>query len=346
MIQLKIKGLVAAVAFSAMFAGAAASADTTWTYSSWLPSGHRLNDDGVLAWAADVEKVTEGRVKIVAAPKVVGTVPAQYDVIRDGLAEVGLIVPGYTPGRFDLISIGEGPFLTDRSDVAAPAFAKLYEKWLAPLNMFEGVHVASAFVTSPGHVFTKNPIKTVEDFKGLKLRSPLVGTIATIEALGAVPVQKSVSETYEMLSAGALDGSLAGIEQAKSFHLADVTENLTIVPGALFNSALLLVVNQAAWDGISAADQAAITEISGAYFATNLGKSLLVAETDGIEEMKAKGKTVTRADDALTEQIRVNLEPQVAVALEKYKTLGLTNAEEVLKDYKSMISDLEKELGK
>lgn len=316
-------------------------AEQVWTYSNWLPAGHRLNEDAVFPWARLVEKVTEGRVKIKVAPKAVGTPPAQYDVVHDGLAEVGMIVPGYTPGRFDLVTIGEGPFLTERADVAAPAFARFYEKWLKPLNLFDGVHIASAFVTSPGQIFTKKPIKSIADFAGLKLRSPLVGTIATIEAIGAVPVQKNVSESYEMLSAGTLDGSFAGVEQAKSYHLADVTSHLTVVPGALYNSVLLLVINKAAWDKVSEKDQVAIEAISGEHFAKMIGDAFMIAEQEGLAEMKAKGGTVSYASPELTAEIKAALSENSKKLVEKAESLGLKNAAVALAEYQADIKAIE-----
>ena len=45
----------------------------TLRYSNWLPVTHHLVQQLMLPWAADVEKVTEGRVKVEMLPKVVGT---------------------------------------------------------------------------------------------------------------------------------------------------------------------------------------------------------------------------------------------------------------------------------
>ena len=85
-------------AFSAALAfalGASwASAETVLRYSSWIPATHPMTSEVCEPWAAEVERVTEGRVKIEVLPKVVGTVPTQFEVVRDGLVDIALIVDG------------------------------------------------------------------------------------------------------------------------------------------------------------------------------------------------------------------------------------------------------------
>ncbi|MFD2858083.1 hypothetical protein ACFSZS_29695 [Seohaeicola zhoushanensis] len=72
--------------------------DVTIRYSNWLPSGFWLKEEVIADWIKQVEEVTEGRVVVETTPKVVGSVQGQYDVIRDGLADLSWIVAGYTPG--------------------------------------------------------------------------------------------------------------------------------------------------------------------------------------------------------------------------------------------------------
>src|SRR5690606_35882949 len=102
-------GLV--IAFVATFADAS-SAQTVIRYSPWLPPGHAVHEGLLRPWAAEVEKLTEGRVQIEFLPKAVGSPAAQFDVVRDGLADMGVILPGYTPGRFPLLDMGELPLLS------------------------------------------------------------------------------------------------------------------------------------------------------------------------------------------------------------------------------------------
>src|SRR5690606_5182200 len=86
--RISIRKLAAAVTFVGMIATSVPTVaqTTTLKYSNWLPVGQAMRMEVIEPWIAEVEKVTAGRVKIDTLPKVVGTLPAQFDVARDGQA--------------------------------------------------------------------------------------------------------------------------------------------------------------------------------------------------------------------------------------------------------------------
>ena len=129
-----------------------ASADTTLRYSNWLPATHPFNTRVIQPWIDDVARVTDGRVTIDVLPKVVGSVPAQFDVVRDGLADVALIINGYSTGRFRAGEIVELPFLGDNPVAIGVAAWRIYNKHLAPLNEFAGTVPVATFTHGPGQL--------------------------------------------------------------------------------------------------------------------------------------------------------------------------------------------------
>ena len=88
-----VGGIAVAIALSFSASGSHAE-PIILRYSNWLPLNYPLNTGVMIPWIEAVEKVTEGRVKIEMTPKVVGTVPGQYDVVADGLADISLFLPG------------------------------------------------------------------------------------------------------------------------------------------------------------------------------------------------------------------------------------------------------------
>ena len=175
---------------------APATAQTTLKYSNWLPAGQAMRVEVIEPWIAEVAKVTQGRVKIDTLPKVVGSVTAQFDVARDGQADLVVFIPGYTPNRFDILEVAQLPFMGDDPERLAPVVDRFYRKNLASYNELRGVHPLSVYVVSPGQLFNRvRPIKTLADFKGLKMRSPQASATQALTLLGAVPVSKPVSET-------------------------------------------------------------------------------------------------------------------------------------------------------
>lgn len=334
---------VSAVAVATMMLSGIAEADVVLKYSNWIPPQHIYNKDVVMPWIADIERVTEGRVKIEVLPKTVGTAPEQYDVLRDGLADVSTIVPGYTPGRFDAFGLGEVPLVSADPRSGAPAFQVFYDKHLAPLNFFDGVHVLSAFTTAPGQVFTtKVPVRQLGDFHGLKIRSPVVTSGDSLQAVGAIPMMKPVPELYELLSGGVLDGTLAGGDQARGFRLSEVTKNVTVFPGGFYSSVMLMMINEDVWNRISPEDQKAITSVSGEAFAALVGEAFAKEIDEGFADMKAKGGEVIEASPEFVEELRKALRPVEDAALEKATKAGVADPAAALADLRQEVERREK----
>src|SRR3990172_5378342 len=73
-------------------------AQTTLTFSSWVPPTHHLTIWQV-NWAADVEKATNGRVKFQSLPKHPSAAPGTFDAVKDGLMDLSYVTASYTPAR-------------------------------------------------------------------------------------------------------------------------------------------------------------------------------------------------------------------------------------------------------
>lgn len=317
-------------------AAATAQAQVVLKYSSWLPPAHWLNVTGVLPWAAEVERATQGRVKVEMLPKTVGTPPTQFDVVRDGLADVGLIVTGYTPGRFELAEMGELPFLGEDPIVMSPAFDRVYRKHFAAANEFRGTEVLSIFTIAPGHIFTaKKQIKSIDDMKGLKLRSASATGTRALTLVGAVPILKSSTEAFEMLSTGAIDGSLMLQETVKSTNSLGLLRYGLLIPGGLFNSSLTILVNSDKWKQIPAADQKAIMAVSGDRLAANIGKAYAAADQAAVEAMKEAKYVVERANPQLNAAFRKAMAPIEDEWMAKARKKGIADPAAALADLRA-----------
>ncbi|MFP1644700.1 TRAP transporter substrate-binding protein [Pontitalea aquivivens] len=319
-----------------LMAGAAAAETVTLRYSNWLPTTYFINTDLIFPWIAEVEKVTEGRVKIEPTPKVVGSAPTQFDVVADGQADIGFVVPGYTPGRFPLIEGFELPFYGDQPAKRSPATWEVYEKNVAPLNIFEGVHVLTLFSGSPAHLFTtKEPIVTVEGLKGAKLRSPQPATTEMLNLLGAVPVVKPVPEIYELAAGGVIDGGIITPETVTGFKLEGVLKQLSFYPGGLASTVNMLAINPDSWERISEQDRAAITAISGAVLAQQSGDAHQKAVDAALSSFEGLG--VVRADAApeVVTQIQGIIAPIEADWIARAKNAGLADPQAMLDDLRA-----------
>jgi TRAP-type C4-dicarboxylate transport system substrate-binding protein len=336
-------GLLAATMLTLSAANAWA-ADVTLRYSSWLPANHHVNQNAMYPWFEEIEKVTDGRVTVEILPKVVGTAASQFDVIRDGLADVSFIVTGYTPGRFVLAEMGELSFLGNDARIFAPAFNRIYRKHMTPLDEFKGVELLTIFSNAPGNIMTtKKPVNSIEDLKGLKLRSTGPYTTELLNRVGAIPILKSSNEAFEMLSTGVIDGSLSQRETVKNMNMIDLMGYGTLIPGGLFSAALGVIVNTDTWERISEEDRQAIEAVSHEKLALAMGTSFHNADVDSEESMRETSTLkLQEASDEFVAQLKDAVAPLEAEWAEKAKSKGLADPAAVLAEFRAEVAAAEK----
>jgi TRAP-type C4-dicarboxylate transport system substrate-binding protein len=313
------------------------AAPITIRYSSWLPPTLFLWKDVLLPWTGEIEKVTEGRVKVEVLPKVVGTAATQFDVIRDGLADMSFITAPYTPGRFTASEFGELPLLGSDASVLARAYDRIYQEHLASLSVFRGVEVLSVFTISPSQIFTNKPVKTVQDIAGLKFRSPTNSITEALTLLSAIPVHKSSTEAFEMLSTGAIDGQVTQANTVVGFNQIALTKHGYLLPGGLSNAVNMIGINPAKWAEISKADQQAILGIAREKLAGRVGDAYAKAENEAFEAMRKAGYTLVEATPEQVAQVREKLKPIEDKWIERAKAAGVKDPAALLSEYRKAI---------
>src|ERR687886_813175 len=153
------------------FVGAALTtpshAQTTLTYSSWVPPTHHLTI-WQANWAAQVEKATGGRVKFQSLPKAPAAPPGTFDAVRDGLVDLSYVTASYTPARHVLPLMAELPGAGDTALVNSVAYSRIHWKYFQKVGEYRGVKLLGVFTHGPGQMFTKRPVNGIADVQGLK----------------------------------------------------------------------------------------------------------------------------------------------------------------------------------
>lgn len=330
-------GLAAGVGL-AFSAGTAAAQNVTMRFSSWLPVGHWLVQEQFVPWFAEIEKVTEGRVKVEVLPKTVGTAASQYDVIRDGLADMSFIIPAYTPGRFPLMEMGELPLLGDDASKVSLIFERIYRKHFAPLNEFEGVFAITMWNITPVQPFNRTrPVIKLSDLSGLKLRSPNGIITAILNKVGAVPILKSSMEAFEMLSTGAIDGQVTQADTVVVNNATGLMKYATVVPGGLANSSHIMAINPSKWAEISEKDQQAILGITVEKLGHSIGSAFHRREVDGMKHLVDNGYEVVVADQAFIDDLKPLVAPIEDDWIKRAKEKGVADPAAVLAEFRAEI---------
>ena len=275
------------------------------TFSSWLPPSHPIVANMMVPWIENVKKATDGRVSIKILAKGLGHPKNYFDIVKNGMADVGYTCNNYTPGRFSVSEGVELPFLGDTSESMSVSYWRTYQKYFAKADEYRGIKLLGLMVHGPGQIHnSKKSIEHVADLKGMKFR--ISGGISgkVCESLGMVGIQKSATKNYELLSRGVADGTLLPLESIKSFNLTKLVPYTTIIPGGLYNVSFYLAINKKTFSSFSTADQKAVMNVSGEAFAKLAGKAWDAADKIGLAAMKEAGNTVITASPELVAEIK------------------------------------------
>lgn len=322
-------------------AGAAASAQTTLTLSSWVPPAHTLTETQK-AWCELLAQKVPGKIKCNVLPRAVAAPPATFDAVRNGLTDISFTVHGYTPGRFETTKMAEMPFLGNSSEASSVAFQRMYKKYPAFADEHKGVKVIAVFTHGPGIVFnTKRPVAKVEDLNGLKWRvgGGMVNDIA--KALGMNVTLKPAPESYELLSTGVMDGTLFPAESVESFKIDKVIKYATLFPGGLYNTSFVLLMNQAKYDALAPDVKKAVDEISGEVAARMMGQGWDKVDRRGMAFMQANGVQFTKADPAFVKAVNDKTSGLVDAWAQAAQAKGLKDPKKVLAEFRAEIAKLQ-----
>lgn len=239
---------------------ALSGAATTLTYSNFFPPTH-IQSQLSESWCKEVEKRTEGRVKLqYYAGQTLTKAKQTYDSVEDGIADIGTSALAYTRGKFPVMSAVDLPFGYTSGTSATTVANDLYAKFTP--KEFKNTKVMYFHAHGPGLIHTKGKaVKKLEDLKGLKIRS--TGTSAeVVKALGGTPVPMPMPEAYQSLQKGVVDGSAYPLEANKGWKLGEVVDYATSAYSAAYTTTFFIVMNKDKWDSLDPKDQKIIDDIN------------------------------------------------------------------------------------
>jgi len=209
---------------------AAAAGEISLRMADFYPPGHPIRKGFLEAFAAPLEKRTNGKVKIdyygheslVKAKDIL-------DATISGVADIGNMT--YAGSRIPLIFYQQlpGVFSDEQTVGAARAMWKIREKYVAP--EFEKLGLKLLYVNSTtGYqiMTTKKPIRRIGDIEGMKFR--VAGSVLphSIKGLGGVPVSMTMGEVYEAMERGVVDGIALSVPSVKAYAFYEIIKYATV----------------------------------------------------------------------------------------------------------------------
>ncbi len=212
----------------------------------------------------EVAAASDGAIAIETLPNYQGgDVPLLQDV-RGGAVEIASVSSAVfgTQGVTDFDALQALRLITrydlEREVIAGPIGAQMLEG-VSKIGL-KGLAIHEGGLRKP--LGAKKQLASAQDFRGLKIRTPESPVLeAGIRALGADPTAIPFPDTYAALRDGTVDGmeaNLGLIQTVKYYEVADfLTNNVNLWPFPT-----VLVMNQDAFDNLSADQQKIITDVA------------------------------------------------------------------------------------
>lgn len=244
-----------------------------------------------------------------------------YQGIVDGIADVGMCVFGYTPGRFPLWQAMDLPVGFDSAKQANRVQWEVYKEF-KPKEL-ASTKVLFLFTCSPADIWSRVPIRKLEDLRGLRIRA--TGFCAKmVKALGGTPVAAPVPEVYEMLAKGIVDGTWSSIDVLKSFKQDEVTKYVTL--NGLYVSSFYVVMNRNTWNSLPKDIQKIIDDYCEQYVET-AGVLWDKRSAASLQYARNKGLEIISLPDAELARWRERVKPLLGEYVASMKRKGLPGAE-------------------
>jgi TRAP-type transport system periplasmic protein len=215
------------------------------------------------AFAKNVEAASKGAIKISLLPSYPGGDAGLLNDVRGNVVPMASV----SASQWDTFGVKafqalQAPFLItnyplENQVIAGPIAKKMLASPAGPAKLgLVGLAIHEGGLRKP--LGAKEPLATPADFKGKKLRAPPSRVLATgLRSLGADPSPISVTEVFQALQSGTVDGMEANLGLIQTNKYYEVAKYLTANVN-LWPFPTILAINKSAWDKLSAEQQGII----------------------------------------------------------------------------------------
>jgi TRAP-type C4-dicarboxylate transport system substrate-binding protein len=223
----------------------------------------------------------------------------QPQMVIDGVADLGWVIPSYTPGRFPDTEVLELPGLFKGLRESSLVATRLAARNV--LRDYGEFYVIGLWGTAPYSIHTNFPVNSIADLKGKTIRASSANESAALRAFGAVPIGMPVTEIPEAISRGTISGTTSHMSPFFDFGLDRVTNNhffigLGVVPVAI-------LMNKKKFDALPEPARASIERNAGETLTKTWIASVGSYNQDNLAKLKndPKNKVVIPSQAELDE---------------------------------------------
>jgi TRAP-type C4-dicarboxylate transport system substrate-binding protein len=265
--------------------------------ASFVPPTHVIWTDVITPWTREVAKLSNNQltVRLFPAMQLGGRPPDLYRQVVQGISDITFTLPGYTSGDFPMMALTELPGTAESADDGTKKIWKLFDKFLG--RDFKDTKVLMLWNSDSASLMSRaKPIRTLEDLKGMRIRTPSAAQSAQLEALGAIPIDMPANQIYNNLDRGVIDASMIPMSAALDFKLIEVVKYFTL-NAPLGRSPFLVAMNRARYEKLPADLKKVIDDTTGLKLSLKGAETYDKKNDEAIAAAKKTRETITLSAD-------------------------------------------------
>jgi TRAP-type C4-dicarboxylate transport system substrate-binding protein len=278
----------AALAVAITAASTAATAQIRWDLPTAYPATN-FHTENILQFAAEVEKTTFGKLRIQVYPDAsLLKAPEIKRAVRANDVQIGEILWVGYENENPMFGIDGVPFL-------ATSYAHAMKLWRASRDALDrelgkqGMKVLFSVPWPPQGVYSRRPLNSASDMKGLKWRAYSPTTAKIAELVGAQPVNIQANEIAQAFASGTIDSMITSCATGYDTQVYKHVRNFYDTQAWLPKNAV--IVNQKAFAALDRVTRMAL--LKAAADAEARGWKISEEKTDWyVDQLRKNGMSV------------------------------------------------------
>jgi TRAP-type transport system periplasmic protein len=318
--------LLSAACALALTTAAWSQSVTRWDLPCAYPAGN-FHTQNLMQFAADVDKATGGKLKItVHAGASLFKAPEIKRAVQGGQAQIGEILLVNFQNEWPIFGVDGLPFLADSYAEAAKLW-KVQKPMLEKKLASQGMFALYAVPWPPQGIYSKKPLASAADLKGVKWRAYSPATARIAELVGAQPVTVQAAEVSQAFATGVAEAMMTSGSTGWDTKLYEHVKYYYDTQAWLPKNAV--IVNQAAFAALAKSEQDALLA-AGAEAETRGWAASQSSNTETLAKLKANGMEIAPPPP----QLKADMQKVGATLLQEWLDKAGPEGKELVAEFK------------
>lgn len=340
----KIIGIFIIVNFMCVFSSTptqAASEKIVWTWNQ-MALGKWCDNDLFGKWLPKrISEATNGRLEIHVPINLV-PVPEVIHSVRDGVIQGAVAGTPYYSGEWPLGSFHVIPGILRADDEYAAVLNNVVWKyWEKSLKEKYDIRFMGINHWPSVYVYCTKPLRTIDDFKGKKLRGMGYYDSLAFEGLGAAGMSIPWDEAFMSVQRGVVDGLVTAVVAYESMGFSDYCKYVNKWPVHGASCAAMIIVNGKAFDALPE-DLKPIVKMVLKEAGEKNSDCNINAVKESIKRLKEKGIEFIEPSQEEFDKCLVEIDFVRKEWIEKCNKAGSPEAEQMLSEIETFLSEYRK----